>query len=60
MLFVHGTEDEHGDAAKLDTLVESIRNAESVVFTGADHFFTKQLDAVEETMRTWAVERLEA
>jgi len=60
MLFLHGTEDEHGDVAKLDKLVESIRNAESVVITGADHFFTKQLDAVEETMRAWAEERLEA
>ena len=28
-----------------------MRNAESVIVTGADHFFTKQLDAVEETMR---------
>lgn len=60
MLFLHGTEDEHGDVAKLDKLVENVRNAESVVIDGADHFFTKQLDAVEETMRTWAVERLEA
>ena len=37
-----------------------MRNAESVIITGADHFFTKQLDAVEETMRSWAVEVLEA
>ena len=27
--------------------------------TGADHFFTKQLEAVEETMRSWAEELLE-
>lgn len=60
MLFLHGTEDEHGDVDKLEKVVEHVRNAESVVITGADHFFTKQLDAVEETMRTWAVERLEA
>ncbi|HJW94451.1 MAG TPA: alpha/beta fold hydrolase [Thermoanaerobaculia bacterium] len=60
MLFLHGSQDEHGDAAKLETLVQQVRNAESIVFTGADHFFTKQLDAVEETMRTWAEERLEA
>ncbi len=58
ILFLHGTQDEHGDAAKLETLVQQVRNAESVVFTGADHFFTKQLDAVEETMRTWAEERI--
>jgi alpha/beta superfamily hydrolase len=39
--------------------VQPLRNAESVIVTGADHFFTKQLDAVEETMRTWAEELLE-
>jgi uncharacterized protein len=59
MLFIHGTQDEHGDAAKLEKLVQQIRNAESVTVTGADHFFTKQLEAVEETMRTWAEEILE-
>jgi alpha/beta superfamily hydrolase len=60
MLFIHGTQDEHGDVAKLDKLVQSIRNAESVTITGADHFFTKQLDGVEETIRTWAEEVLSA
>jgi alpha/beta superfamily hydrolase len=59
MLFLHGTQDEHGDAEKVEKLVQGIRNAESVVVTGADHFFTKQLEAVEETMRQWAEERLE-
>jgi len=56
MLFLHGTQDEHGDVAKLEKLIPQVRNAESVIITGADHFFTKQLDAVEETMRSWAVE----
>lgn len=59
MLFIHGTQDEHGDAAKLEKLVQGIRNAESVTVTGADHFFTKQLEAVEETIRGWAEELLE-
>jgi alpha/beta superfamily hydrolase len=59
MLFVHGTQDEHGDVEKLEKLIPTIRNAESVIVTGADHFFTKQLDAVEETIRAWAEERLE-
>src|SRR5436190_417977 len=59
MLFVHGTHDEHGDVGKLETLVQEVRNAESVTITGADHFFTKQLEALEETMRTWAEEVLE-
>lgn len=60
MLFVHGTQDEHGDVGKLEKLVPHIRNAESIIITGADHFFTKQLEPLEETMRGWAEELLEA
>lgn len=56
MLFIHGTQDEHGDVGKLEKLVPHVRNAESVIITGADHFFTRQLEAVEETMRNWAEE----
>lgn len=59
MLFLHGTQDEYGDVSKLEKLIPQIRNAESVIVTGADHFFTKQLEAVEETMRGWAAEVLE-
>jgi alpha/beta superfamily hydrolase len=60
MLLLHGTQDEHGDVEKLEKLVQTIRSAESLTVTGADHFFTKQLDAVEETIRIWAEELLEA
>ena len=56
ILFLHGTEDEHGSVEKLEKLVLQVRNAESVIVTGADHFFTKQLDTVDETIRTWAEE----
>jgi alpha/beta superfamily hydrolase len=59
ILLLHGTQDEHGELAKFEKLVPQIRNAESVIVTGADHFFTKQLDAVDETIRTWAEEVLE-
>jgi alpha/beta superfamily hydrolase len=59
MLFVHGTQDEHGDVAKLEKLIPNVRNAESVIITGADHFFTKQLEPLEETMRLWVEEFLE-
>ena len=55
-LFIHGTQDEHGDVAKVEKLVQNMRNAETVIVTGADHFFTKQIEAVEETMRGWAEE----
>ena len=47
---------EADDGLALEQVVEGVRNAESVIVTGADHFFTKQLEAVEETMRTWAEE----
>ena len=56
MLFLHGTQDEHGDVMRLEQLTQQIRNAESVIVTGADHFFTKQLEMVEETLRSWAEE----
>lgn len=59
MLFLHGTQDEFGDAGRLEKLAQQVRNAESVIVTGADHFFSKQLDAVDETMRSWAAELLE-
>jgi uncharacterized protein len=55
-LFLHGTDDEYGDVDKLENLAEQVRNAESVIVSGADHFFSKQLDAVEETLRQWAEE----
>jgi alpha/beta superfamily hydrolase len=56
ILFLHGTQDEYGDVAKLEKLAQQVRNAESVIVTGADHFFNKQLDAVDETIRVWAEE----
>jgi alpha/beta superfamily hydrolase len=56
MLFLHGTQDEHGDVGKLEKVVQHLRNAETMIVTGADHFFTKQLDAVDETIRAWAEE----
>ena len=60
MLFLHGTQDEYGEVSKVEALVQKVRNAESVIVTGADHFFTKQVEAVEETMRGWATELVES
>ena len=57
-LFLHGTEDEYGNIDKFEKLAESVPNAESVIVTGVDHFFTKQLEAVDETIRAWAEEVL--
>jgi alpha/beta superfamily hydrolase len=59
ILFLHGTQDEFGDVTKLERVASNVRNAETVIITGADHFFSKQLDAVEETMRSWATEIVE-
>ncbi|HLJ74043.1 MAG TPA: alpha/beta fold hydrolase [Thermoanaerobaculia bacterium] len=56
ILFLHGTQDEFGDVEKLEKLAQQVRNAESVIVTGSDHFFSKQLDAVDETIRQWAEE----
>ena len=56
ILFLHGTEDEQGDVEKLEKMAQQFRNAETVIVTGADHFFSKQLDAVDETIRQWAEE----
>jgi alpha/beta superfamily hydrolase len=56
MLLIHGTQDEHGELGRFEKMIHGIRNAESVIVTGADHFFTKQIEAVEETMRGWAEE----
>jgi len=54
MLILHGTQDEFGDVDKVEKLGQQLRNAETIIITGADHFFTKQIDAVEETLRIWA------
>jgi len=56
ILFLHGTQDEHGDVDKLEKLAQQVRDSETVIVTGADHFFSKQLDAVDETIRAWAEE----
>ena len=60
ILFLHGTEDEHGDVEKFEQVAQQVRNAESVIVSGADHFFSKQLDAVDETIRQWAEEVTQA
>ena len=60
MLFVHGSEDEHGDAAKVEELAEASRNSESIIVSGADHFFKDQLDVVEQTLFEWASAIVEA
>ena len=54
LLFLHGSEDEHGEISKLEKLVERCRNAESLIVNDADHFFAGQLEVVEQAMKDWA------
>lgn len=58
LLFVHGSKDEYGDAAKVEQLADTTEDAEIIVVTGADHFFTRQVEVVEETIREWAERRI--
>lgn len=59
MMIVQGSKDEFGHPDKLAPLVERIPNCELFVVTGADHFFSSELEFVEETIREWAVRMLE-
>lgn len=59
ILFIHGSRDEFGDASKVDQLAGQCQDAEAVIISGADHFFTDQLEIVHETIRDWATRTLE-
>lgn len=53
-LFIHGGNDEHGDAQKLRELFETWPEPKKLVIVeGADHFFAGKLDAVGEAVRDW-------
>jgi alpha/beta superfamily hydrolase len=57
-LFVHGANDEHGDVAKVEALVESLPGDNHlVVVSDADHFFTGKLTQLDEAIRDWVKER---
>lgn len=55
-LLIHGERDEFGDADTLASWVASWPMSEMVLVDGADHFFAKQLEVVEQTLKAWAVE----
>jgi len=53
-LFVHGSEDEHGDIAKLKALVQSLPGENQlVVVDGADHFFAGKLHELDAAITKW-------
>jgi uncharacterized protein len=55
-LFVHGSNDEHGDVRKVEALVASLPgDNRMVVVQDADHFFAGRLDQLHEAITTWLV-----
>jgi uncharacterized protein len=57
-LFVHGSNDEHGDVKKVQRLVATLPGEKRfVVVPGADHFFTGKLDQVDRAITAWLTER---
>lgn len=58
ILFIHGSKDEHGDATRVDQLASQCQDAEAIIVSGADHFFTNQIEIVQEAIRDWAARTL--
>ena len=57
-LFVHGSNDEHGDVAKVKNLVEGLPGENRfVVVPDADHFFAGKLDQLDHAITSWLIER---
>jgi uncharacterized protein len=57
-LFVHGSNDEHGDVRKVEGLVASLPGEnQMVVVPDADHFFTGKLDQLDGAITRWLTTR---
>jgi alpha/beta superfamily hydrolase len=53
-LFVHGSNDQHGDVGKVRQLVASLPGEnELVVVEQVDHFFTGKIEELGKTIREW-------
>ena len=53
-LFVHGSNDEHGDVKKVRQMVSALPGEnEMVVVEGVDHFFTGKVDELGNAIRGW-------
>ena len=56
-LFVHGENDQFGDAGKLKSMVASLPGENKVVVVeAADHFFVGKLDQVNRAIAAWMTE----
>jgi uncharacterized protein len=57
-LLVQGSNDEHGAADKLESILARIPGGTRASFVrGADHFFTGHLDELDQAITTWLTER---
>ncbi len=57
-LFVHGSNDEHGDVRKVEALVASLPGENRmVVVPDADHFFAGQLARLDNAIAAWLTDR---
>jgi alpha/beta superfamily hydrolase len=53
-LFVHGTNDEHGDVKKVEKLVAGLPGENRfVTIPGVDHFFSGKLDQLDRAVTSW-------
>ena len=58
-LFVHGSNDEHGDAKKVQTLVAGLPGENRfVIVPAADHFFAGKLDQLDSAITAWLADRV--
>jgi alpha/beta superfamily hydrolase len=60
-LFVHGSNDEHGELRKVKELVPPLPGENRLVIVeGVDHFFAGKLNELDAAITTWLTERLAA
>ncbi|MDX1582033.1 MAG: alpha/beta fold hydrolase [Thermoanaerobaculia bacterium] len=54
-LVIQGDRDEFGNADRLAELSVQWPETETIIVEGADHFFKRQLEVVQESMKQWAI-----
>jgi uncharacterized protein len=58
-LFVHGSNDEHGDLKKVEELVPEFAGQNHLVIVeGVDHFFAGKLNELDKAITDWLAERV--
>jgi alpha/beta superfamily hydrolase len=60
-LFVHGSNDEHGDVRKVEELVPSLPGENHLaIVEGVDHFFAGKLSEVDQAITKWLIKQVPA